>query len=185
LPIFLICWSIFSDSRSSFAFSISRALRRDAPSASSSFVYALCSSWGPLVGFRPHRQKASSRQPNRTLIGSSSWARHVDLADYLSRIIDARRRQHLDRAGLHLGQQRPEGQNKSFALIGIAFGLGFFIGPFSPVPRQVRLSAHYAACVMSLSSILCTSSCCRTRPDRRPRRDAADPGRRQTLAIFE
>ena len=79
---------------------------------------------------------------------------------YLARVIDGATAGNLSLAQAYIADNTPpEKRAKSFALIGIAFGVGFFIGPWV----TGVLSAHYglrapiflAAC-MSALSILCT-----------------------------
>jgi MFS family permease len=81
----------------------------------------------------------------------------------------------------------PEDRARSFGLIGIAFGLGFFLGPsVTGYLAQFGLRAPiYAAAGLSLASIFCTALLL---PNHRPPRAAADaaagPGGTR-LGVFE
>jgi MFS family permease len=79
---------------------------------------------------------------------------------YLSRIIDGATAGNLPIAQAYISDNTlPKDRAKSFALIGIAFGLGFFIGPFlTGYLVRFGLSAPiYAAAAMSATSVLCTT----------------------------
>ncbi|MBS2028438.1 MAG: MFS transporter [Deltaproteobacteria bacterium] len=96
-----------------------------------------------------------------TLIGFLVMANAQSLwVLYLARVIDGATAGNLSLAQAYIADNTPpEKRAKSFALIGIAFGVGFFIGPWV----TGLLSAHYgirapiflAAC-MSALSIACT-----------------------------
>ena len=81
---------------------------------------------------------------------------------FLARIIDGATAGNLSLAQAYISDNTaPEDRAKSFALIGIAFGVGFFLGP----ALTGVLTAHYglrapifAAAGMSLLSILCTAT---------------------------
>jgi MFS family permease len=79
---------------------------------------------------------------------------------YLSRIIDGSTAGNLALAQAYISDNtKPEDRTKSFALIGIAFGVGFFIGPSVTGMLVVYgLAAPvYLAAALSLTSVLCTT----------------------------
>jgi MFS family permease len=128
-------------------------------------VYALCQLVSaPLLG------KASDRFGRKpmllasqvgTFVGFLLLARATALwMIYLSRIIDGATAGNISLAQAYISDNtEPSDRTKSFALIGIAFGLGFFIGPFlTGYLVHYGLSAPiYAASCMSLGSIFCTT----------------------------
>jgi len=78
---------------------------------------------------------------------------------FLSRIIDGLTAGNLSLAQAYISDvTKPEERSKSFAIIGIAFGVGFLIGPaISGFLSTFGLSAPvYAAAALSFTSILCT-----------------------------
>ena len=78
---------------------------------------------------------------------------------FLSRIIDGATAGNLSIAQAYIADNtRPEERTRSFALIGIAFGLGFFVGPWvTGYLAGYGLGAPiYLAALMSLLSIVCT-----------------------------
>ena len=79
---------------------------------------------------------------------------------FLSRIIDGATAGNLSLAQAYISDNTaPKDRTKSFALIGIAFGLGFFVGPFLTgyLVRFGITAPIYAAAIMSATSIACTS----------------------------
>src|SRR6185503_10376837 len=79
---------------------------------------------------------------------------------YVSRIIDGATAGNLSLAQAYISDNtRPEDRAKYFGLIGIAFGLGFFIGPsITGLLVNYGLRAPiYAAAGLSFTSILCTA----------------------------
>lgn len=78
---------------------------------------------------------------------------------FLSRIIDGLTAGNLSIAQAYISDvTKPEERTKSFAIIGIAFGLGFMIGPAVSAFLS-RYGYHwpaYAAAALSATSILCT-----------------------------
>jgi len=79
---------------------------------------------------------------------------------YVSRIIDGSTAGNLAMAQAYISDNtKPEDRAKSFALIGIAFGVGFFIGPSVTGMLVVYgLAAPvYLAAALSMTSILCTA----------------------------
>lgn len=80
---------------------------------------------------------------------------------YLARVIDGATAGNLSLAQAYISDNTPpERRARSFALIGIAFGLGFFLGP-SVTGYLVRYGLRapiYAAAGLSLTSVLCTAA---------------------------
>lgn len=79
---------------------------------------------------------------------------------FLSRIIDGITAGNLSLAQAYIADvTKPEERSKSFAIIGISFGIGFLIGPaLSGFLTTFGYSAPvYAAATLSFTSILCTS----------------------------
>ena len=128
-------------------------------------VFAVCQLIsGPLIG---HASDRRGRKPLLilsqigTFIGFIVLARATSLwMIYLSRIIDGATAGNLSLAQAYIADNTPpEERAKAFGLIGIAFGLGFFIGP----GVTGFLSAHYGlsapiylAAAMSFTSIVAT-----------------------------
>jgi MFS family permease len=121
---------------------------------------------GPLLG---HASDWSGRKPMLivsqigTCIGFLVLARATSLwMIYLSRVIDGVTAGNLSLAQAYISDNTaPQNRARAFGLIGIAFGLGFFVGP----PLTGVLSARfgltapiYLAAVMSATSILCTAT---------------------------
>ena len=78
---------------------------------------------------------------------------------FLARIIDGATAGNLSIAQAYISDvTKPENRAKSFAVIGIAFGLGFLVGPaISGYLAQFGYQAPvFAACALSFTSILCT-----------------------------
>ena len=78
---------------------------------------------------------------------------------YVARIIDGATAGNLSIAQAYISDHSaPSQRTRSFALIGIAFGLGFFIGPFvtSLLVKHGLAAPIYLAAGLSLLSILCT-----------------------------
>jgi len=127
-------------------------------------VYALCQLVSaPLLG------RASDRFGRKplllasqigTFLGFLLLARATTLwMVYLSRVIDGATAGNISLAQAYISDNtEAKDRTKSFALIGIAFGLGFFVGPFvTGYLVQYGLSAPiYAASALSFGSILCT-----------------------------
>lgn len=136
-------------------------------------VFAACQLVsGPLIGYASDH---TGRKPMLiisqigTLIGFLVLARARALwMIFLSRVIDGSTAGNLSLAQAYISDNTPpERRAKSFGLIGIAFGLGFFIGPSLTgyLSHHYGLSAPiYLAAVMSATSILCTTFL--LRPDR-------------------
>jgi MFS family permease len=107
---------------------------------------------------------------------------------FLARMIDGATAGNLSLAQAYISDNTaPENRARSFGLIGIAFGLGFFLGPsVTGYLTQYGLTAPiYAAAALSLTSIACTAALL---PHQRPGAangapDSGPGGRR--LALLE
>jgi MFS family permease len=128
-------------------------------------VYALCQlvsapllgQWSDRIGRKPVLLVSQAG----TFIGFLILARANALwMIYLSRIIDGATAGNLPLAQAYISDNTaPKDRTKSFALIGIAFGLGFTVGPFLTgyLVRFGIAAPIYAAAAMSATSIACTS----------------------------
>jgi MFS family permease len=96
-----------------------------------------------------------------TFIGFLVMARaHALWMLYLARVIDGITAGNLTIAQAYISDHtRPEDRAKSFALIGIAFGLGFFLGPAvtGKLVDYGLTAPIYLAAALSATSILCTT----------------------------
>lgn len=129
-------------------------------------VFAVCMLVsGPLIG---HASDRHGRKPLLilsqigTFIGFLVLARATSLwMIYLSRIIDGATAGNLSIAQAYIADNTPpEHRAKAFGLIGIAFGLGFFIGPALTgflAGRYGHTAPIYLAAAMSATSILATA----------------------------
>lgn len=135
---------------------------------------------GPLIG---HASDRRGRKPLLilsqigTFIGFLVLARATSLwMIYLSRIIDGATAGNLSLAQAYIADNTPpEERAKSFGLIGIAFGLGFFIGPGVTGFLSARHGLNapiYLAAGMSFLSIIATATL--LRGGEAPRAIAAD-----------
>jgi MFS transporter, DHA1 family, tetracycline resistance protein len=98
---------------------------------------------------------------------------------FVARVIDGLTAGNLTTAQAYISDNTPpESRSKSFALIGIAFGVGFFIGPSVTGMLVVYgLAAPiYLAAGLSMTSILCTTFLL---PGGAPPRGDAEPGARR------
>ncbi len=127
--------------------------------------YALCQLVsGPLLGRvsdRVGRKPMLLVSQIGTFLGFLLLARANALwMIYVSRVIDGSTAGNLALAQAYISDNtKPEDRAKSFALIGIAFGVGFFIGPSVTGALVVYgLAAPvYLAAALSMTSILCTT----------------------------
>lgn len=111
------------------------------------------------------------------LVMANAWALWVL---FLARVIDGATAGNLSLAQAYISDNtEPKDRAKSFALIGIAFGLGFFIGPW----LTGVLSAHYglrapifAAAGMSFTSVMCTTFLLKNEKPPQAQPGAAGPG---------
>jgi DHA1 family tetracycline resistance protein-like MFS transporter len=148
-------------------------------------TYALCQLIaGPMLG---RMSDHSGRRPLLlvsqvgTFIGFLILAyAHVLWVVFLSRIIDGLTAGNLSLAQAYISDvTKPEERAKSFALIGIAFGMGFLVGPgvsgyLAGFNYQYPV---FAAAALSFTSILCTYFLLPARPPEH----APPGGRRFTL----
>ena len=130
-------------------------------------VFAACQLVsGPLLG---HASDFTGRKPMLlisqvgTCIGFIVLARASSLwMVYLSRVIDGVTAGNLSLAQAYIADNTPpERRAKSFALIGIAFGLGFFVGPAVTGLLSARFGLNapiYLAAFMSATSVVCTAT---------------------------
>lgn len=130
-------------------------------------VFAACQLVsGPLLG---HASDRTGRKPMLLISQVGTCLGFLVLAGatslwmvYLSRIIDGVTAGNLSLAQAYIADNTPpERRAKSFGLIGIAFGLGFFIGPAVTGLLSARYGLNapiYLAAAMSACSILCTAT---------------------------
>src|SRR5262249_41287894 len=99
---------------------------------------------------------------------------------YLGRVIDGSTAGNLSLAQAYIADHTaPDERAKSFALIGIAFGLGFFLGPAvtGHLAGYGLRAPILAAAGLSFTSILVTAALLRNQVKvRQPARDASGPG---------
>jgi MFS transporter, DHA1 family, tetracycline resistance protein len=129
-------------------------------------VFAVCMLVsGPLIG---HASDRHGRKPLLLLSQIGTFIGFVVLAQatslwmiYLSRIIDGATAGNLSIAQAYIADNTPpEHRAKAFGLIGIAFGLGFFIGPALTgflAGQYGHTAPIYLAAAMSATSILATA----------------------------
>ncbi len=152
-------------------------------------VYAVCQLVsGPVLGRISDR---IGRKPMLLVSQLGSLVGFIVLARaqalwvlYLARIIDGATAGNLSIAQAYISDNtRPEDRAKSFGIIGIAFGLGFFIGPFvTGYLSNYGLTAPiYAAAILSLLSILLTLFFLPEGPPARGATDAGPAGRRTSI----
>jgi MFS family permease len=95
-----------------------------------------------------------------TLVGFILMARAGALwMVYVSRVIDGSTAGNLSLAQAYISDNtEPKDRAKSFAIIGIAFGLGFFVGPFvtGKLVNYGFTAPIWVAAALSATSILCT-----------------------------
>jgi DHA1 family tetracycline resistance protein-like MFS transporter len=102
---------------------------------------------------------------------------------YVARVIDGLTAGNLTTAQAYISDNtRPEDRTKSFAIIGISFGVGFFVGPsVTGLLVGYGLNAPiYLAAALSMTSILCTTFLLPggAPPQAHPGEDAGPGGRR-------
>ena len=155
-------------------------------------VFALCQLVsGPLLGRisdRVGRKPMLLISQAGTFVGLLVMAgAHALWVVYLGRVIDGATAGNLSLAQAYIADHTtPENRARSFALIGIAFGLGFFLGP-SVTGYLVHYGLRapiYAAAGLSLTSFFCTAALLRNQTH--PGGTAADVGPGgQRLGIVE
>ena len=130
-------------------------------------VYAACQLVsGPIIGLMSDRV---GRKPMLlisqvgTFIGFIVMARAQALwMLYLARVLDGSTAGNLSLAQAYISDHtEPSQRAKSFGLIGIAFGVGFFIGPSLTGYLSAKYGLTtpiYLAAVMSATSVLCTAT---------------------------
>ena len=130
-------------------------------------VYAACQLFsGPVIG---HVSDRVGRKPMLlisqigTFIGFLVMARaHTLWVLYVARILDGSTAGNLSLAQAYISDHtEPADRAKSFGLIGIAFGVGFFIGPSLTGYLSARFNLTtpiYLAACMSAVSVLCTAT---------------------------
>jgi DHA1 family tetracycline resistance protein-like MFS transporter len=150
-------------------------------------VYALCQLFGgPLLG---RLSDHTGRKPLLLLsqVGTLFGFVLLALANslwliFLSRIVDGFTAGNISLAQAYIADvTKPEERTKSFAVIGIAFGVGFLIGPaISGYLAQFNYRYPvYAAMALSASSILATAVLL---PARKPSHEGAGERRLSVLA---
>jgi MFS family permease len=156
-------------------------------------VFAACQLVsGPLLGYFSDR---TGRKPMLivsqvgTFIGFLILARASALwMVYLSRIIDGATAGNLSLAQAHISDNtRPENRAKAFGLIGIAFGLGFFVGPSITGVLAARYGLNapiYLAAAMSALSIVCTVLLLKSAPPATAMGDRREALRWRTYARY-
>ena len=130
-------------------------------------VFAACQLIsGPVIGHmsdRVGRKRMLLISQIGTFIGFIVMARAAALwMLYVARVLDGSTAGNLSLAQAYISDHtEPSQRAKSFGLIGIAFGVGFFIGPSLTGYLSAKYSMTtpiYLAAVMSATSILCTAT---------------------------
>jgi MFS family permease len=130
-------------------------------------VYAACQFVsGPVIG---HLSDRTGRKPMLilsqigTCIGFLMMARaHALWVLYLARVLDGATAGNLSIAQAYIADHTPPSRRaKSFGLIGVAFGVGFFIGPTLTgylAAAYGMTTPIYLAAAMSATSVICTAT---------------------------
>lgn len=127
-------------------------------------LYAVCQllagpilgQWSDRIGRRPVLLLSQAGTLGGFLV--LAFSTHIWMV-FLSRAIDGLTAGNLSIAQAYISDvSKPENRAKSFAIIGVAFGFGFLVGPaISGFLAHFGYQAPiFAACVLSLSSIFCT-----------------------------
>lgn len=156
-------------------------------------VYAACQLLsGPIIGHlsdRTGRKTMLIVSQIGTFIGFIVMARaHSLWMLYVARILDGATAGNLSLAQAYISDHtKPSERSKSFALIGIAFGVGFFIGPsltgYLAAHHGMTTPIHLAA-GMSALSLLCTTFLLKGGQGRRAFDDRAAAFRLQTYLQY-
>ena len=130
-------------------------------------VYAACQLVsGPIIG---HLSDRVGRKPMLLISQVGTFIGFLVMASaqslwvlYLARVLDGSTAGNLSIAQAYISDHtEPADRAKAFGLIGIAFGVGFFIGPtltgYLAVTYSITTPIYLAAC-MSALSILCTAT---------------------------
>jgi MFS family permease len=130
-------------------------------------VYAACQLVsGPIIG---HLSDRVGRKPMLLISQVGTFIGFLVMAGaqslwmlYIARVLDGSTAGNLSLAQAYISDHtEPSERAKSFGLIGIAFGIGFFIGPSLTgflASRYGMTTPIYLAAVMSGLSILCTAT---------------------------
>src|SRR5215471_13978815 len=130
-------------------------------------VYAACQLVsGPMIG---HASDRVGRKPMLLMSQFGTFVGFLVMASakslwmlYLARVLDGSTAGNLSLAQAYISDHtEPSQRAKSFGLIGIAFGVGFFIGPSLTGYLSAKYGMTtpiYLAAVMSAMSILCTAT---------------------------
>lgn len=127
-------------------------------------IYAVCQllagpilgQWSDRIGRRPVLLLSQAGTLGGFLV--LAFSTHIWMV-FLSRAIDGLTAGNLSIAQAYISDvSKPENRAKSFAIIGVAFGFGFLVGPaISGFLAHFGYQAPiFAACVLSLTSIFCT-----------------------------
>jgi MFS family permease len=137
-------------------------------------VYAACQLVsGPVIG---HVSDRVGRKPMLLISQLGTFIGFMVMASaralwmlYIARILDGATAGNLSLAQAYISDHTEPGQRaKSFGLIGIAFGIGFFIGPSLTGYLSAKYGMTtpiYLAAVMSATSILCTATLLKGGPE--------------------
>ena len=130
-------------------------------------VYAACQLVsGPIIG---HLSDRVGRKPMLLISQVGTFIGFLVMAGaqslwvlYIARVLDGSTAGNLSLAQAYISDHTEPGERaKSFGLIGIAFGIGFFIGPSLTdflAAKYGMTTPIYLAAVMSALSILCTAT---------------------------
>jgi MFS transporter, DHA1 family, tetracycline resistance protein len=155
-------------------------------------IYAVCQLIsGPLLG---RASDKIGRKPLLIVSQLGTFVGFVLLANasalwmvYLSRVIDGSTAGNLSLAQAYISDNtEPKDRAKSFGIIGIAFGLGFFIGPFvtGNLVKYGFTAPIWLAAALSATSVLCTTVLLPgAKPPARASGEAEGPGGRR-VSIF-